>query len=306
MAYKHDYDKTLTRLTIILSKLNAGDLLSVSELAEEFNVSTRTIQRDLNERLTTFPIEKQGKKWKMQDGFRIEKSTSIEDAVVLDIMGGLIDGASGKFATKAKNLLSKLKNDEYNPIYTKLDLEDISDKLKEVQQLEASIKSYTIISCRYAFEGYTKELALKPLKIVNYEGFWYLVAQDARNDVLKKYYLKNISNIKTTEKNFTSSTKLDTTLDNALSIWFDEKKEPFKVTLLLSKNIAKYFKRKPISNSQTIDALHEDGSMEITIMITHEMEIIPIVKYWMPCMRVLEPSWIREEIAKDLKKYLLH
>ena len=44
MAYKHDYDKILTRITKILYKLNDGDELSVKDLAEEFNTSTRTIQ----------------------------------------------------------------------------------------------------------------------------------------------------------------------------------------------------------------------------------------------------------------------
>ena len=38
MAYKHDYDKILTRLIIILARLNDGEALSVKELAEELNV----------------------------------------------------------------------------------------------------------------------------------------------------------------------------------------------------------------------------------------------------------------------------
>jgi len=56
MGYRHDYDKILTRLTTILSRLNNGEELSVKSLAEEFNTSERTIQRDFNERLRTFPI----------------------------------------------------------------------------------------------------------------------------------------------------------------------------------------------------------------------------------------------------------
>ena len=304
MAYKHDYDKTLTRLVNILSKLNDGDLLSTKELAEEFNVSTRTIQRDFNERLISFPIEKSGHSWKMQDGFKIEKTTSIEDAVVLDILDGLVSGSGGKFSTHAKNLLAKLKNQEYNPIYTKLDLEDISDKLNEIQQLESAIKTKTIITCRYDFESYKKSLELKPLKIVNYEGFWYLLAQDYRNDILKKYYLKNISNIKTLDKNFKLKSTLDEKLDNSLSIWFDEKKEPFEVKLSIGKIVAKYFKRKPISKTQTIDSIYSDGSMDITIKITSDKEIIPIVKYWIPHVKVLEPTWIQEKIENDLKRFL--
>ena len=86
MAYKHDYDKILTRLTSILSKLNEGESLSVKELSGEFNVSTKTIQRDFNERLISFPIYQENKKWKMGDGFKLEKTTTIEDAIVLDII----------------------------------------------------------------------------------------------------------------------------------------------------------------------------------------------------------------------------
>ena len=86
MAYKHDYDKILTRLILILSRLNDGEALSVKELAEEFNVSTRTLQRDFNERLSAFPVYQDKQRWKMQDGFRVEKTKSIEEQLVLDII----------------------------------------------------------------------------------------------------------------------------------------------------------------------------------------------------------------------------
>ena len=89
----------------------------------------------------------------MQEGFKLEKSTSIEDAVVLDIMEGIIDRSSGTFSTKAKKLLSKIKNETFNPIYAKLDIEDISDKLKEIQLLESAIKNKQRITCHYAFES---------------------------------------------------------------------------------------------------------------------------------------------------------
>ena len=108
MAYKHDYDTILTRLTHILSKLNDGEALSVKELAEEFNVNARTIQRDFNERLVSFPIYKKGRRWKMQEGFRVEKTKSLEDEVVLDIIEKITEGIGGKFATKSQKLLSKI------------------------------------------------------------------------------------------------------------------------------------------------------------------------------------------------------
>jgi len=111
MAYKHNYDKILTRLTNILSKLNDGEALSVKELAEEFNVSSKTIQRDFNERLNDFPIYQDKRKWKMQDGFKVEKTKSLEEQLVLDIIEKMTESIGGKFATTSHKLLSKIKNE---------------------------------------------------------------------------------------------------------------------------------------------------------------------------------------------------
>lgn len=304
MAYKHDYDKILTRLTSILSRLNDGESLSVKELAEEFNVSTKTIQRDFNERLVSFPIYQENKKWKMADGFKLEKATTIEDAIVLDIIDKLTESIGTGFYSKAKKLLSKIKNDDYNPIYTKLNIEDISDKLKEIQLLETAIKDKKIIDAIYDFEKYKNEVSIKPLKIVNFEGFWYLVGLDARNDVLKKYYLKNISFIKLLDENFTTTSKIDELLKNSISVWFQEDNEPFEVKLHISKVISKFFKRKPISPNQIVESLYDDGSMDIVLNITHEMEILPIVKYWLPHIKILEPLWITEILEEELREYL--
>ena len=166
MAYKHDYDKTLTRLNTILSRINDGEALSVKELAEEFNVSIRTIQRDFNEKLVgLYPIYQDKHKWKMQDEYKIEKVSSVEDTIILDILEKLTDGLGSRFSTKAKALLHKIKNETFNPIYAKINMEDISPYIKEIALLEESIKSRIQIKCTYnaSTSFHTK---LKPLKIV--------------------------------------------------------------------------------------------------------------------------------------------
>jgi len=300
MAYKHDYDTILKRLTIILSRLNGGEALSVKALAEEFNVSERTIQRDFNERLISFPVYQDKKKWKMQDGFRLEKSSSIEEAVVLDIMEKLMEGAGRQFSKKANTLLSKIKNKTFNPIYTKLDMEDIGDKLKEVQALETAITNKKKIKCQY----YNKERLLEPMKIVNYEGFWYLLAIDGYEDILKKYYLKDIHQIDILNATFENTEKLDNLLDNSISIWFNVDEEPYRVMLQIARKVAKYFERKPISKTQRVESLCNDGSMVISVEITTDMEIIPLVKYWIPYIKVLSPTRIQEAIERDLEGYL--
>jgi predicted DNA-binding transcriptional regulator YafY len=305
MSYKHDYDKILTRLNIIITRLNNGESLSVKELAEEFNVSTRTIQRDLNERLIPlYPIYQDKKKWKMKDNYKIEKSSNIEDTLVLDILENMANSLGNRFSNKAKSLLSKIKNEDFNPIYTKLNMEDISDNLNLIMQLENAIKNKKIIHCIYDFVTSKKEIDIKPLKIANYEGFWYLLALDARNDILKKYHIKSISNIKITDKSFNISQKLDELLENSINIWFDATNEAYEVQLYLDSIAAKILQRKPISKTQKTIKKYENGDLEISIKITHEMEILPIVKYWIPHIKIVSPIWLAEKLNDDVKKIL--
>ena len=301
MAYKHDYDKILTRLTLILKRLNDGEELSVKELALEFNVSNRTIQRDFNERLVSFPIYQENKKWKMQDGFKIEKTNDVEDNIVLDIIEKITQSIGGKFALKSNKLLSKLKNNEYNPIYAKLNIEDISDKLKEIQILESAIREKLEITCEYLYNNEKYTTTLQALKIANYEGFWYLIA--LKNNKMKKYYLKDLSNIEITKKSFTTTSKIDTLLDNSISIWFQKDIKPFEVKLFANDIASKFFKRRPLP-SQSITSLNEDGTMEFIVKITHIMEILPIIKYWIPHIQVIEPKSLRDIVKEDLQKYL--
>ena len=302
MAYKHDYDKILTRLMNILARLNDGEALSVKELAQEFNVSTKTIQRDFNERLGAFPIYQDKRKWKMQDGFRVEKTKSIEEQLVLDIMEKITEGIGGKFATTSHKLLSKIKNEDFNPIYTKLNIEDISDKFDDIQVIERAIKNRTELVCSYENEREGIFRAnIQPIKIVNYEGFWYLVA--FRDGYVQKYYIKTLSNIEETTETFTVDENIEELLENSINIWFKADIEPFEVKIYADKIATKYFKRRSLP-TQTIETLSQDGTMKFVVTITDEMEIIPIIKYWLPHLRVIEPLWISKVIDEDLVKYI--
>ena len=302
MKYKHNYDKILTRLMTILARLNDGEALSVKELAEEFNVTTKTIQRDFNERLIGFPIYQDKKKWKLQDGFRLEKSTSLQEQLVLDIMQKMTESIGGKFATTSHKLLLKIKNDTFNPIYTKLNIEDISDRFSEIQIIEKAIKEKVELECSYENdrEGVFRA-TIQPLKIVNYEGFWYLVA--LRDENVEKYYLKTLSNIKITSKTFEMDEEIEGVLQNSINIWFKADIEPFEVKIYADKVATKYFRRRALP-TQSIEALNQDGTMVFVVKITDEMEIIPIVKYWLPHLRVIEPTWIHEMIVENLEEYL--
>lgn len=303
MGYKHDYDKAMTRLTTILSRLYQGEELSVTELAQEFAVSTRTIQRDFNDRLYNLPIEQVKKKWKLRVGCTIEKTLPIDELVVVQIIEKISQDIGGEFYTKTKNLLSRIQNNEFNPIYTRIDMEDLSGHLQSIAVIEEAIRKKQSIKALYKTDSEAKEVELNPLKLANFEGFWYLITLDDENEYVKKYHLKSLSGITLLDRTFERSPKLDESLENALGIWFRIHTDPFEVRLSVTPEIAKFFRRKPLSKTQIISSVGTDGSMEITLKITHVMEIIPIVQYWMPNMRVIEPLWIHEQIISNIQKF---
>jgi len=298
---KHDYDKIITRLTIILSKLYQGDKLQPKDLSQEFGVSLRTIQRDFKERLLSFPIFYKDKCWQMESDFKIDRNISIKDRITLDILEDFSKSLGSGFYTQSSNILNKLKNRQYSPIFTKLNMEDISDEFDSMIDYEEAILSKNSIKIKYTTDTKVSEVKINPIKIVNFEGLWYLVATD-ENNKLKSYYLKNTLLLKVYKTTFTINKKVEAILDNAISIWFSDN-EPFEVIMEIDNHVAKFFKQKPISITQKI--LSEDNTkMTISVMATSYFEIIPIVKSWIPFIKVISPSRIQDKVKEEASRFL--
>jgi len=301
MQYKHNYDKALFRYTQIIAKLYGGAKLSNVELAKEFSVSTKTIQRDFAKLVLMFPIFQDKKLWQLEKNFEFKENISIEDDITLKLLSQTSKSFDDSFSKRADKLLSRIDDNINSPIYTKIELEDISNKLPEFSKIEKAINSNHKIEITYTVDDYSYETIINPYKIVNFEGFWYLIAKRKGN--LRRYYLQNIFDVEILEEKFRKSKKIEELISNAVNIWFDET-DSFEIELLIDKSISKYFMRKPISKSQRLKEFDENKNMIVTLDITNEKEIIPIVKYWLPNIKVLKPIGLHEKIQEDVQKFL--
>lgn len=301
MGYKHDYDKALFRLTQIIAKLYQGAKLSNKVLAQEFGVSTKTIQRDFTKLVALFPIYQEKKQWQLQSDFEFEENLFIEDDITLKLLLQTSKSFDKSFQDRASQLLTRINDNIKSPIYTKIALEDISPKLTEVTIIEEAINSSLKITFMYSKGGETFQVTANPYKIVNFDSFWYLVAKKENN--LRKYYLQYISNVTLTTTTFRKSKKVETLMHNAINIWFNDE-ATIDVELLVDKSIIEYFQRKAISATQEIKGYDEAGNMIMSLKITHNKEIIPVIKYWLPKVKVLAPIEINEEIKEEIAKFL--
>lgn len=105
------------------------------------------------------------------------------------------------------------------------------------------------------------------------------------------------------EITFSLSKELEDRLENSISIWFSVNQKPYEVELHLSSIAAKTLKRRPISKTQRVLKEYKDGSMEIVVNITNNMEILPIIGYWLPHITVLSPKELQDEFDNRITKY---
>ena len=204
------------------------------------------------------------------------------------------------FYSKAHVLLEQISQQLNHPILTNINNEKLSeDDLVNFQTLEDAIREKAEITCTY--NGF--EFLVKPLKLALFEGFWYLLLLDSnKGDKFKKFHLKSIKDIKHSGDKFELSSELDERVKAMNSAWANLE-APKIARLLLAPEVAKYFERKPHAK-QRITGQDSDGSVEIEIEFTHIMEIKPLIYYYLPFIKVLEPKELADEVKKDVSEYL--
>jgi predicted DNA-binding transcriptional regulator YafY len=274
--------------------------MTITELSKELDVSTKTIQRDLYEVLNSFGAIKEGRTWKI-DPKLTQDNLASNEKLILGILDEMAKGAGGIFYSKAHSLLSQVSQQLEHPIFASVNSEYLEEKnITLFEQMEKAIKQKVEIN--FDYENY--KFHVKPLKLAFFDGFWYLLVLDIKDkkEVFKKFHLKTIKNIQVLESNFEIPSIVEERLKHANSVWFSLD-EQFIVRLFIDKSIRKYFERKPL-RGQTIMGVDRDGSIEIEIKLTHEIEIIPLIFWYIPYIKVLEPQWLAHSVKEKVGNYL--
>jgi len=284
------YDKLATRTTQILKYFNDGYRLTVREMAEEFDVCERTIQRDLG-RLSSLPIEK-------------NKGSYF-----------LGEYALGKLGFKDIKNFSNIS--DISKLYPKLDAMTITDILNPKTNSSMKIKGYNyenlstmsntfdnlgtaIIShLKVVFLYKDKTRKVNPYKLFNTQGIWYLLGLE--KGILKHYAFSKIKYLSLTQKKFKVDKKIRKTIEENKLTWITQ--DPIEVTLRIDATVAEYFQRRELLSSQKI---LEEHSTHIVIQatVTFEEELLRIARYWVPHIHIISPAHLQEKLEDSLKSYL--
>ena len=296
-----DCDTLADRLTHILFKLNQGHTLHPADLAEEFAVSRRTIQRDLSQRLGQLSdlIERTE-----DGGYRMAPQyfgkltlTDLERFAALTGLSGLYPVFDDAFVRELldSRLESVLQVRGHN--YETLDTE----QQQRFRQIEAAARERQLIGFRYRKpEGEKTYEALHPYRLVNHTGIWYLMALDG--STLKSFAFGRISALLVSPERFELDPAQNARLDAEDGIWLNETKT--EVVLKVSRDAAPYFLRRKLVPAQETVRHLEDGSLLVSSRVAHPNQILPIVRYWVPNVRIVSPDALQDEMERGLRRYL--
>lgn len=293
----NNHDTLVYRLAQMLVKLNQGEKLDPQALADEFGVNLRTVQRDLNERFAYLPLQKTNGRYSLDPTFLGKLNTrDIERFASLAGVRGLFPSLSDDFLrdifdTRIQSALL-IKGHHY---------ENLAGKENTFRQLEQAIIARRHVAFDYKKENGTKPYAaVAPFKLMNHKGIWYLAARDG--DKLKTFSFAKIECLRLLDTQFEPDLEMDKTLAEEDGIWLGEDKK--EIVLKIAREVAGYFKRRRLIANQVIEKELEDGGLIVSAKVGHPNQVIPIVRYWIPHIRIISPEGLQADMEQELEEYL--
>ena len=287
------HDTLATRVSLILTKFNNGERLTIDELVKEFGVTKRTIQRDLNVRLESIPI-------KRENGvYFLEKhhlgKVNFDDIYNLARFSGLhkmFPSFGKEFST---HLLDKKVTQAY--LIKTHNFEDLGEKITEFKEIEKAIIEKNMLELVYA----EQKRKVEPYKLANVKGVWYVVA--LQDEVVKTFTFRKISQLKVLDNHFMIDSKILELIENDETIWFSNSK--IEVILKVDAFASQFFKRRKVLAYQKIlDNIFEDGSILVSTQMTFEDEVLQLVRAMIPHITIVSPLDLHEALVGSLRGYL--
>ena len=292
------HERLAERLARILTKLNVGHQLSVQQLALEFRVSSRTIERDFDRLNSYLPLIQDTKTKK----FYLE-SSYLGRFKLQDIQNfAQLSGIQDLYPSLDISFLRELFDNRANLVFSAkgYNFEDPRQYAEHFKILTRNIQKRQQIALFYR----NQMRVVKPYRLIHHMGNWYLAA--VRKQELRVYRLGRIEKIICSHQllRFEHDQHVLQQLKDEDGIWFQHEKQ--EVILSVHPEAAIYFKQRRIFPEQVIVEELETGELLIGCQIRHQKELNPLVRYWIPYVKIVKPEHFQQKLNASLQGYLTY
>ena len=305
----------LNRMLSIIYILMSKETVTARELAERFEVSVRTIYRDV-ENLSMAGIPVYAKKGKnggisLTSQFVLNKMlvTKEEQNQILSALASLQETG----ALKEKETISKLTDffKAEPSSWVAIDFSDWSGRRQELfEDLKEAILSHTVISFDYYGQnGAMSHRLVEPLQLLFKEYTWYLRAFCREKNDMRLFKLLRMKRVEMTEEFFVPQkyeekavgTKLCEKADSPASKDIDVQDDPHltMLTLLIDKSEA--FRIYDRFEEEEITVL-ENGDFLVRVKYLVDEWVYGVIFSFGPSVKVLGPEEVKDEVIRRLRK----
>ena len=296
-------------LSIILILMNR-DMVTGRELAEHFEVSLRTIYRDIDKiSRTMVPIAAEGGKgggFYILDNYKLDKMFFSKNEIkpLLSLMRSLKDllGRNEVFnncITKFESFYS-CEEDDGN-ISIDISEDSSSNKTGEfIAAINNAVDNSKCVIIDYTNRRLeTDKRVIEPLKIYFFNGGWYFAGYCREREDYRQFKISRITNLRIGE----TFLKRDITSEH-LEILFSEsfKSKSIRVTLKFSSRMINHLNE---HFSEDKINIKEDGTAVISFNSPNEEGLKKFILNFGKDCEVLEPLLLRRELKEYIKELLL-
>lgn len=227
------HERLAERLARILTKLNVGYQLGAAELAAEFQVSTRTIERDFDRLGSYLPLlQDEQKRYYLEPSYL--GRFKLQDIQTFAQLSGI----SELYPALDMSFMRELLDERANQVFSAKGyyFEDAKQFAEHFKLLASAIYKRQQVELQYS----DQLRIIKPYRLIHHHGIWYLVGVD--QDKLRTYRLSQVQQLKLVSEveSFAHDPEILKMLVDEDSIWFGQQKQ--QVLIKVQPEVAVFLK----------------------------------------------------------------
>jgi len=299
--------------------------VTIHELANKVQVSTRTIRRDLQAlQEAGFAVYDEGeenetKRWRLDASpFRaVQEGLSVGDVAALYLSRTVVEGLSGwplaeelraAFAKidqslnpRMREFLSTLPEVISAKTGPRADSRSAAGLVGVTRRLFEAARDRRIIEMRYfsAASNRSKSYTVQPYRLALAQGGLYLIAWVPAYDEFRTFASERIERLSVTEDTFKKTRDLPADLfQSSMGVFWGE---PERIEILFAPRVAMVVRGRVWHESQVLED-QADGSVKMTLDVCNDSALRSWVLGFGSAVRVLQPPALVAAVADECRR----
>jgi predicted DNA-binding transcriptional regulator YafY len=311
----------LERIIYIDREIRAGNYPSVSELAEEFEVSERTIYED-----RTFMINRLGAPIAFDEvagGWCYTDETWVLPAIMVsegELLAFFLSQELSQrylgtpFEEPLRSAIAKISR--YLPAHVHFDLDQAARHYTITAGATVEVNARLLLDLHRAINerrqfwmiyytasrGERRERTVNPYHLYNVRGDWYLFAYDHWRQNIRNFHLGRIEEWHVLAETFERDPDFSPERHMAQSFLTERGEQAVDVAIRFDEHQARYIRERRWHKTQKPLEELPDGGVILRFRAGGLGEVKRLVMQWGAHAEVLEPAELRADIAKEVRK----